>query len=58
VHTLLGDFRLRKLVQLIEADPLGNSEDWALALKLSNAHLQRLFKKATGVVLGRALAEK
>lgn len=57
-NTALEDARLRELVHLIEADPLGNRGDWALALNLSNAHLQRLFKKATGVTLGQALAEK
>ena len=57
VNTTLQDARVRKLVHLIEADPLGNSQDWALALNLSNSHLQRLFKKETGVALGQALAE-
>jgi len=42
----------------MEADPLGNSQDWALALNLSNSHLQHLFKEATGVALGQAVAEK
>ena len=54
----LLDARLRKLLFLIEADPLGNSQDWALTLNISNSHLQHLFKKATGVALGQALAEK
>ena len=54
----LEDARLRKLLVLIEADPLGNSQDWALILNLSNSHLQRLFKEATGVALGQALAER
>lgn len=52
------DARLRQLLDLIEADPLGNSQDWALTLNISNSHLQHLFKKATGVALGQALAEK
>lgn len=52
------DARLRKLLVLIEADPLGNSQDWALALNLSNSHLQRLFKEATGVALGHVVTEK
>ena len=54
----LLDARLRKLLVLIEADPVGNSEDWALTLNISNSHLQHLFKKATGVALGQALTEK
>jgi len=52
------DARLRKLLVLIEADPVGNSQEWALTLNLSNSHLQHLFKKATGMALGQALAEK
>jgi transcriptional regulator GlxA family with amidase domain len=54
----LLDARLRKLLVLIEANPLGSSQDWALALNLSNSHLQRLFKEATGVALGQAVTEK
>jgi transcriptional regulator GlxA family with amidase domain len=54
----LLDERLRKLLVLIEADPLGNSQDWALTLNISNSHLQHVFKKATGIALGQALAEK
>ena len=52
------DARLRKVLHLIEADPQGSSQDWALALNLSNSHLHRLFKKATGTSLGQARTEK
>lgn len=52
------DVRLRKLMELIEANPLSTIRDWALAFNLSHSHLQRLFKQATGVGLGRALTEK
>jgi len=55
---LLEDARLRKLLTLIEADPLGTSQHWALTLNLSNSHLQRLFKEATGMALGQALSER
>jgi len=58
VNSQLLDARLRRLFRLIEADPLGNSQNWALELNLSNSHLQRLFKKATGVALGQALNER
>ena len=57
VNTPVQDARLRKLLHFIEADPLGASQDWARVLNLSNAHLQRLFKKEIGVALGQALAE-
>lgn len=52
------DARLRRLLELIETNPLSTIHDWALAFNLSNSHLQRLFKQATGVGLGRALTEK
>jgi transcriptional regulator GlxA family with amidase domain len=52
------DARLRRLLELIETNPLSTIQDWALAFNLSNSHLQRLFKQATGVGLGRALTEK
>lgn len=54
----IQDVRLRKLLQLIEADPLGNTQDWALAFNLSHSHLQYLFKQATGMALGQVLTEK
>jgi AraC-like DNA-binding protein len=54
----IQDVRMRKLVHLIESDPLGNTQDWALAFHLSHSHLQYLFKQATGMALGQVLAEK
>jgi len=54
----LEDVRLRKLLQLMESNPRGSVRDWALAFNLSNSHLQRLFKRATGVGLSRAFTEK
>jgi AraC-like DNA-binding protein len=56
--TQIQDVRLRKLLQLVESDPLGNPQDWALAFNLSHSHLQYLFKQATGMALGQVLAEK
>jgi transcriptional regulator GlxA family with amidase domain len=52
------DVRLRKLLRLMEEDPLGTIHDWALAFNLSHSHLQHLFKQATGVGLGHALTQK
>src|SRR5262249_34974506 len=46
--------RLRRLVLLIEADPLGNSQEWALALNLSNSHLQRKNAAAQSFVRHRS----
>jgi len=54
----IQDSRLRRLLELMEIDPRGTIQSWALALKLSNSHLQRLFKQATGTALGQVLTEK
>jgi len=52
------DIRLRKLLQLMESDPRGKTQNWAIAFNLSNSHLRHLFKRATGMALGQALTEK
>ena len=52
------DVRLRKLLRLMEEDPLGTIHDWALAFNLSHSHLQRLFKQATGIGLGHVLTQR
>ncbi len=49
------DFRLSRLLALIEADPLGDVHQWAQQVNLSTPHLQRLFKQATGVSLTQVL---
>ena len=54
----IPDVRLRKLLRLIESDPLGNTQDWAFAFNLSHSHLQYLFKQATGMALGQVLTER
>jgi AraC-like DNA-binding protein len=54
----IQDVRLRRLLQLIESDPLGKTQDWALAFNLSHSHLQHLFKQATGMALGQAISER
>ena len=56
--TSVEDVRLRKLLRLIEEDPLGTIHDWALAFNLSHSHLQRLFKQATGIGLGHVLTQR
>jgi AraC family transcriptional regulator of arabinose operon len=42
----------------MESNPRGNIRDWALAFNLSNSHLQRLFKRATGMGFKRVLTAK
>jgi transcriptional regulator GlxA family with amidase domain len=54
----IQDVRLRKLLELIDSEPLGKIQDLAGTLNLSESHLQRLFKQATGLALGHLLAEK
>ena len=56
--TSVEDVRLRKLLRLMEEDPLGTIHDWALAFNLSHSHLQRLFKQATGIGLGHVLTQR
>lgn len=58
LHIDVEDVRLRKLLRWMESNPRGNIRDWALAFNLSNSHLQRLFKRATGMGFKRALTEK
>lgn len=58
LHVDVEDVRLRKLLHWMESNPRGNIRDWALAFNLSNSHLQRLFKRATGIGFKRALTEK
>jgi transcriptional regulator GlxA family with amidase domain len=54
----IQDVRLRKLLELMEIDPRGTIQSWAMTLNLSQSHLQHLFKQATGKALGRVLTEK
>lgn len=54
----IEDVRLRKLLRLMEEDPLSTIHDWALAFNLSHSHLQRLFKQATGIGLGHVLTQR
>lgn len=52
------DARLRSLLALIESNPVSTIHDCALMFNLSHSRLQRLFKQATGVGLGRTLTKK
>ena len=58
LHVDVEDVRLRKLLHWMESNPRGNIREWALAFNLSNSHLQRLFKRATGMGFKRVLTEK
>src|SRR5260370_13751082 len=54
----LQNRRLRKLVQMIEQEPTGNIQNWALAFNLSQSYLRHLFKQATGLSLNHVLTEQ
>ena len=48
---------MRKVVQLIQADPAHKIHELALRLQLSPSHLQHLFKQHTGFQLGHFMLE-
>jgi transcriptional regulator GlxA family with amidase domain len=50
--------RVRRVVELIEAEPSCSIRDLANRVGLSAAHLQRLFKQETGRQLGGLVVEK
>jgi AraC-like DNA-binding protein len=54
----LLDGRLRKVLQMIESDQPHKIHDLALECRLSQSHLQHLFKERTGLGLGRLLTEQ
>jgi transcriptional regulator GlxA family with amidase domain len=52
------DWRTIKLLQLIEADPSASPRALAIRCQVSYQHLQRLFKRATGLGLKEMTASK
>jgi transcriptional regulator GlxA family with amidase domain len=50
--------RLRQVVEMIEAEPASSIAHLAMHVSLSPAHLQRLFKRQTGLQLGGLVAER
>ncbi len=49
--------RLRRVLEMIESEPSRSVRELALEVRLSPAHLQRLFKQRTGVLIGGLVAE-
>jgi transcriptional regulator GlxA family with amidase domain len=49
--------RLRQVIEIIDSEPGSSVRDLALKVSLSSAHLQRLFKRQTGIQLGFFIAE-
>lgn len=50
--------RIRRIIQLIEAEPACTIHDLAEKFNLSHSHLQHLFKEHTGIRLGHLLTEQ
>jgi len=50
--------RIRRIIQLIEAEPACTIHDLAEKFNLSHSHLQHLFKQHTGIRLGHLLTEQ
>jgi transcriptional regulator GlxA family with amidase domain len=50
--------RIRRIIQLIEAEPACTIHDLAEKFKLSHSHLQHFFKQHTGIRLGHLLTEQ
>jgi AraC-like DNA-binding protein len=54
---LVRDRRVRRVLELIESESTHNVRELALKAHLSAAHLQRLFKRDTGLYIGLFLVE-
>jgi transcriptional regulator GlxA family with amidase domain len=50
--------RLRQVVDMIDSEPACSIRDLATKVALSPTHLQRLFKRETGIHLGNLVAER
>jgi len=55
--SMVRESRLRKVLQRIEAGPPQSVSELARSVRLSPAHLQRLFKQETGVHISDLLVE-
>lgn len=53
-----ADGRIREIMDVIESQSPQTISDLAIEVKLSESHLQHLFKQETGVRLGRLLTEQ
>ncbi len=51
------EHRLRQVVEMIIAEPFRSVRELALKVRLSPAHLQRLFKQKAGVHIGNLVVE-
>jgi len=58
IEPLVQEKRVRKILQMIESQPLRRIEDLAREFNLSHSRLEHLFKQETGVSLGQLLTEQ
>jgi AraC-like DNA-binding protein len=58
LSSTLTERRLRQVVEVIELEPSCSIQDLAVRVSLSPAHLQRIFKRQTGIQLGGLLVER
>jgi AraC-like DNA-binding protein len=56
--SVVRDKRLRKVIQMIEAEELSTVHALAVEVNLSSSHLQHLFKQQTGVCITELLTEQ
>ena len=54
---IIQERRLRQVIEIIDSDPASSVGDLAEKVSLSPAHLQRLFKRQTGIQLGYLIVE-
>ena len=55
--SLLGEKRLRKVIEMIEAQPSRSVSELAMEVQVTPTHLQRLFKQKTGVRISVLIGE-
>jgi len=55
--SLVGERRLRKVIEMIEAQPSRSVSELAMEVQVTPTHLQRLFKQKTGVRISVLIGE-
>ena len=57
LRSLLGERRLHRVLQMIGSEPSCSVSDLALEVRITPAHLQRLFKQKTGLRVSDLIGE-
>ena len=58
IEPMVQERRVRKILQMIQAQPLRRIEELAREFNLSHSRLEHLFEQETGVSLGQLLTEQ